>query len=490
MSDHSNLSDIKLTVSQQKVLDQLNSFITDPSCRVFILKGYAGTGKTTLMRFLIQLLLEKEKDFILLAPTGRAAKVLSNATGQVAKTIHSLIYSFSNLNKDLSDAKEQELKADSTGQLYLNFEPVVLDEKNNPPTVYIIDESSMVADMEEKNVTQAKFGSGKLLSELLKYDHRPESKFIFVGDPCQLPPVKETASPALMPDYFQKHFDLMALESSLTEIMRQKGDNDLIRASLLIRKLRSSAPIDEQAYHFQTWARFPLRYCRNAQLHKDLDDMIHSYLENIKSNGYNDAIFISPSNKNCHKISRKIRELLGFNSNVVQKGDLLMVVQNNLPTGLMNGDMVEVTHVEPHIMNVAGLAFTGVRVRELFTNEEKDVLLLISTISSDPPNLNSIQQTNLFIDFAIRMKKLGITQKKNEAEFYSIMQSDPYLNALRCSYGYAVTCHKAQGGEWNNVYVDFGMIACNPTQEKYQWVYTAITRAKETLHILNKPYIQ
>ena len=100
MSDHSNLSDIKLTVSQQKVLDQLNSFITDPSCRVFILKGYAGTGKTTLMRFLIQLLLEKEKDFILLAPTGRAAKVLSNATGQVAKTIHSLIYSFSNLNKE------------------------------------------------------------------------------------------------------------------------------------------------------------------------------------------------------------------------------------------------------------------------------------------------------------------------------------------------------------------------------------------------------
>ena len=117
-------------------------------------------------------------------------------------------------------------------------------------------------------------------------------------------------------------------------------------------------------------------------------------------------------------------------------------------------------------------------------------ILLISTISSDTPNLNSIQQTNLFIDFAIRMKKLGITQKKNEAEFYSIMQSDPYLNALRCSYGYAVTCHKAQGGEWNNVYVDFGMIACNPTQEKYQWVYTAITRAKETLHILNKPYIQ
>ncbi|MBR5972687.1 MAG: AAA family ATPase [Paludibacteraceae bacterium] len=485
-----SLSDIQLTHSQQIVLDQLSDFITDLHSRVFILKGYAGTGKTTLMRFLIQILKKKQKGFTLLAPTGRAAKVLSDTTGEEAKTIHSMIYTFSSLNKDLSDTDEKELKADSTGQLFLNFEPVCLDTESVAPTIYVIDEASMVSDLEETLITQAKFGSGRLLSELLKYDTRSQSKFIFVGDPCQLPPVKDTSSPALMPEYFQQQFHLMAKEASLTQIMRQKGDNDLIRASLQIRKICALAPENEQSYHFKTWKSFPLRNCRNTQLHSDWDEMIRSYYETIKRKGFTDAIFISASNKKCYEISMKVRSMLGLTNGVIQKGDLLMVVQNNQPTGLINGDMVEVVHIDEHILCRADLEFRSVKVREILTGEERTSLLLVSTISNNTPNLDSLQQTRLFIDFAIRMRADGITQKKDPIKFYMAMQSDPYLNALRCSYGYAVTCHKAQGGEWNNVYVDFGMMACNPTKEKCQWVYTAITRAKETLHVLNKPYIQ
>ena len=460
LSDRS-LSDIQLTHSQQIVLDQLSDFITDLHSRVFILKGYAGTGKTTLMRFLIQILKKKQKGFTLLAPTGRAAKVLSDTTGEEAKTIHSMIYTFSSLNKDLSDTDEKELKADSTGQLFLNFEPVCLDTESVTPAIYVIDEASMVSDLEETLITQAKFGSGRLLSELLKYDTRSQSKFIFVGDPCQLPPVKDTSSPALMPEYFQQQFHLMAKD-----------------------------PENEQSYHFKTWKSFPLRNCRNTQLHSDWDEMIRSYYETIKQKGFTDAIFISASNKKCYEISMKVRSMLGLTNGVIQEGDLLMVVQNNQPTGLINGDMVEVVHIDEDILYRADLLFRSVKVREILTGVERTALLLVSTISNITPNLNSLQQTRLFVDFAIRMKENGITQKKDPERFYMAMQSDPYLNALRCSYGYAVTCHKAQGGEWNNVYVDFGMMACNPTKEKCQWVYTAITRAKETLHVLNKPYIQ
>lgn len=478
--------EITLTPSQQKAFDRLIRFVESPNDRIFILKGYAGTGKTTLMRFLIKKLTDKKLPFMLLAPTGRAAKVLSNITGHTAQTIHSLIYSFTNLNKDLSAVKKEDLVIDKVGQIYLNFEPTQLDEYEIPPTIYIVDEASMVADIEEKIITQAKFGSGKLLTELLNYDTRTESKFIFVGDPCQLPPVQEITSPALLSDYFKEHFGIKPLEDTLTEIVRQKEENDLIRVSQLIREQRNLMPDTERSYKMQTWARFPLRNCNNVQLHLSIEQMLESYIADVQQNGYNNSIFVCASNRKCYDISMAARKLLNFNENCLQKGDLLMVVQNNMPSGLMNGDMVEIEKIDSRKEIRANLIFQSTVVRELFTNQSKSVLLLTSTITNGTLNLDSHQQTELFLDFIYRMKNKNINKKF----FNKAMQTDPYLNALRCMYGYAVTCHKAQGGEWNNVYVDFGLIARNPTKEKYQWTYTAITRAKEILHVLNKPYIQ
>jgi ATP-dependent exoDNAse (exonuclease V) alpha subunit len=487
-----NTSNITLSTQQEKILDALKSFVQQDSKRVFILKGYAGTGKTTLMRFLIQELKRKKIQFRLLAPTGRAAKVLSNVCDTEAATIHSMIYTFTDLNKDLSETKETELIVGKTGQLFLNFEAVTLNTEDTEPTIYVVDESSMVADVEEKNITQAKFGSGRLLKELLAFDPRPQSKFIFVGDPCQLPPIQEVQSPALNPEYFRQHFGMTAEEHSLTQIFRQSDDSTLIPASQQIRKLCENAPEKETVYGYQrVWGRVPLRHCKETSLYYDFGAMTDKYVEIVKHEGYNSAIFITPSNKKCAELSAIIRNKLGIVNLQLQEGDLLMVIQNNYPTGLMNGDMVEVMKISyEKAFLLANLTFVPVKLRELFTKREVASLLLTDTLYSGTLNLDSGKQTALFVDFVQRMKKRCITQKHNKEQFHEALLRDSYLNALRCNFGYAVTCHKAQGGEWKHVFVDMSNKLLNPTKEKYQWIYTAVTRTQQYIHLLNKPFIE
>lgn len=480
-------TDIALTVSQQRAFDKMKDFVGSHD-RVFILKGFAGTGKTTLMRFLIQELKQQNKTYKLLASTGRAAKILRDLTGDDdgASTIHSLIYQFKDLNKDMSEQKE--INADSTGQLFLVFDTVNIDENQEGDTIYIIDEASMVADIEDKLITQAKFGSGRLLKELLDYDLRENSKFIFVGDPCQLPPINENNSPALSIEYFKKTFGITAQEAILTEIMRQESDNSLIAVSKEIRSLYNAAPSDKAFYGSnRVWGKIKMmRRC--CKIHLSINDMVSSYINDIQENGYEDSIYICKQNKRCTEISSVVREALGYKG-VIEEGDLLMVVQNN-SHGLVNGDMVEVISVNNNIERRAGLYFRQVTIKELFSQNKLTLLLLESLLTSDKANLDSSQQTELFIDFAIRMKDKGITQK-NKMAFQMAMQNDPYLNALRCSYGYAITCHKAQGGEWKNVYIDVPRnIVLNPIKADYQWIYTAMTRSRNTLHMVDDFYLQ
>ena len=487
----SDISNIKLTTSQENVLKQILDFVNVSKDRVFILKGYAGTGKTTLMRFLIKALAEKGKHYRLLASTGRAAKVLANlseANGQTS-TIHSMVYSFNGLNKEFEE--KEEPKVDKDGQLFLVFEPSKLDENANPETVYIIDEASMVSDVMTKDVTQAKFGDGRLLKELLEYDSRPNSKFIFVGDPCQLPPIEQYYSPALMKDYFLEQFGLTAQEAQLTEIMRQQGVCGIVDASKQIRRLYNAAPNNSVNYGLQKlWGFLPFRRYRDIQLHPSLENMLNDYVAKVKTSGLNSAVCICRSNKACSQLSGMIRRKLGYTSCSIQKGDLLMVIQNNMPTGLMNGDMVTVEEIAPEITIRARLTFRQVRVKELFTGKTYTTLLIEEIAYQGRLNLDSSQQQALFVDFIIRIKEKGITQKHKKA-FYNAMFKDPYLNALRCMFGYAITCHKSQGGEWEEVYVHVPRnITLNPTKETYQWVYTSMTRARKTLHMIDDFYIK
>lgn len=487
--------EIKLTNGQSKVLNDLKNFLKS-SDKVFMLKGYAGTGKTTLMKFLIEYLKKENKRYNLLAPTGRASKILANYTNAQAQTIHSMIYTYKSFNRDTSDIRMLD-----NGQLYLVFAPCQRRNDNDGKgVIYIIDESSMVGDLPVKNPIQAKFGSGRLLKELLDFDQHKDSKFIFVGDPAQLPPIQGTISPALEKNYIEERFNYRVQEGKLTEIMRQK--NTIVQAANSIRKQWQEAPMNKSFYgRSKVWGKFKIRQYHDIVIMNDFEEMIDNYKKNIKEFGYNHSIFICRSNKRCAEISHYIREnVLGFHG-IIKKGDLLMVTQNQYPTRLMNGDMVEVMEIgerkilTPRKSNArpTPLNFREVKVKELFTERECTTILLEDCITCEQGNLNEQQQKSLFIDFIARMLQKGITEKKKPKEFEEALRNDPYLNALRCSYGYAVTCHKAQGGEWNHVYIDFGgarNITMNPTKEAYQWMYTAVTRAKDKVFLTDDFFIK
>lgn len=469
--------ELVLTPSQQKAFDSLVDFIRNKDKKVFILKGYAGTGKTTLMKELIKELRKRNERYRLLASTGRAAKILSDATGMSASTIHSMIYKFTDLNQDL-DELDSRKKMDSVGQLLLMFSSVKANNENYECLYYIVDESSMISDTEDKSAAQAMFGNGRLLNDLMNFDFK--GKFIFVGDECQLPPVFESFSPALSVDYFKTEYNIDPSFSALNDIVRQNKDNDITKAAMQLRLLYETPPE-------VLWAKFPLRNYKHIKLYNSQIDLIDAYIENIKKNGYNNATILCRSNSQCTKISNIVRSSLNIYGRNLQINDLLLVTQNNYISGLMNGDLVKVTQVGEREMK-AGLTFINVEVENLFSNKRYSQRLIEDILFSATTNLQPPQQKALFIDFHMRMKSIGIKQKTDT--FKAKMMEDPYLNAIRAVMGYALTCHKAQGGEWNDVYIDIPKaISREPNAATYQWLYTAITRARGYIHIVDDFYV-
>lgn len=466
-----------LTPGQQNAFNALKTFLKDNLSKVFILKGYAGTGKTTLMRKLIAEMQERNLRFSLLASTGRAAKILANATGCEAKTTHSEIYKFSDLNQDLEKVVEsrETTKVDASGQLYLNFELTPKENEENEYThFYIIDEASMISDEVDKNSTQALFGSGKLLTDLFKYDK--SGKFIFVGDVCQLPPVSQSISPALSLNYIEETFGYNCQECELTEVVRQSSDIDIVRSAQRMRKLY---------YHPQPWkwAKFPMRGYKDVHILNSQTTLINEYIKRVNDLGYNNATLLCYSNKQCDTTTQLLRPSFGHYSHSLEVGDLLLITQNNLISGLMNGDLGVIEEVVIQERR-AGLTFLKVSIKELFTQQVYSQLMIADVLYGNQTNITQPQQKELYIDFYYRMKDKGIKQKSSM--FKQCMMTDPYLNALRAVYGYALTCHKAQGGEWDYVYLDIPRNV--PALEKpyvYQWVYTAMTRAKKGLYIVD-----
>lgn len=467
----------RLSTGQEKAINRLKLFMYRPGKGIFILKGYAGTGKSTLIREFIRELTKKEKTFSLMASTGRASKIVSNIAGIEARTVHSQIYTFQEINQDIEKIVNERKASggvDKSGQLLLNFDLVTLEDNGSEPRIYIVDESSMISDKPDPNAVQAMFGSGRLLSDLLKYDKN--GKFVFVGDECQLPPVTQSTSPALDESYLIRNYDFPVEEFVLTEIIRQSSDNDIIVASKKLRDLYLYPPLYK-------WAKFPLLGYKNIRVMSDQATLLKNYVDNIKKNGYNHSTLICFSNNACDTMTSIIRPMLGIRQTQVQERDLLLVTQNNYISGLMNGDLVEVTEVGVR-EHRAGLTFLKISVKELFTNKVYSQWMVENILYSVRTNLTQIEQKDLYVDFFIRMKSKGIHQKS--PMFNKYMLSDPYLNALRAVYGYALTCHKSQGGEWDQVYLD---IAKNvPAIQKpyvYQWIYTAMTRAKVHLNIVD-----
>jgi len=463
-----------LNAQQQEAFDKIREFLEKPEQAFFILKGYAGTGKTTLLQQLAAYLDQEEMDFSLLAPTGRAAAVLSAKTGFVAKTLHAELYHFKEIDGDADPAKEKT-EANDFGQMRLLFE--IRSPDKNHKKVYIVDEASMIGDEQNDDSSFASFGTGHLLTDFLSLVGN--NKVIFSGDPCQLPPVGSLHSPALTEEFFTR-LGKRVFSFEMTQILRQKQGSDVLKLATQIRRMTALS-------YKSKWVKIPARRSE-AVFIKPFEQLKEMYISDLLRGDSNQTIAISLSNQNCHHINLEVRKRrYGNAQQPLQIGDLLMVSQNNHLVPLTNGDFVEVVHIGDQ-ESVKGIIFIRVTVKARLTGKSHETLLCLGPLHKGSSNLTNEQQRLLMIDFSQRMRYNKI-RPKTEAYFTNMIK-DPYLNSLRANFGYAVTCHKSQGGEWEKVYffLNKGMYIMDPP-ELSRWWYTGITRSKSKLFLVQDWWI-
>jgi ATP-dependent exoDNAse (exonuclease V) alpha subunit len=442
MEDYNKYFDFELNKQQQKGFNALCDFVKDHANKIFVLRGYAGTGKTTLIGGFIKKLraefeeknntpestiqtLSGEKEnspFAVLASTGRAAKILSDKTDENARTIHSLVYKFIGLSEDADKAKEQKNKSvsvDPYGQIYIDFNAVQIN--SNRTIVYIVDEASMVSDKKHSASTTARFGEGNLLDDLLNFDKN--GQFIFIGDPCQLPPIYQKESPALDAEYLRKKYGIPMIEYTLTEILRQEGNNDILNASFELRKLWQKS-LKETPFHgldggiiIETpgFTPLPLKGYSHIHVHQSEIGLFNKYIETVKIKGYDYTTLICNSNKECNELSRYIREALHGKKESIIVGDLLLVTQNNFVVDLVNGDLVVVEEIG-EIKIRANLHFVDVQVKEISSQRSYRLLLLMDLLMNQQANIDSVQHWRLMMDFMDRIMQRGIKFKKEAYE--------------------------------------------------------------------------
>lgn len=479
----SYFDNIKLTKDQSNALAKLEEFFAGDK-KIFILGGYAGTGKTTILRGVVNYLTNKDnqKNVVLTAPTGRAAKVLSARTGCEAFTIHRAIYA-----KDCVVIKNQK----SEDFAEREFTYVFPLQEAPKEVVVIVDEASMLTDKESYNEL-FQFGSGHLLTDLIRYSR--DGKIIFVGDVAQLPPVGDTYSAALDVDCLSQ-LEFGVDSYTMTEVVRQSKDNQILNNAIKVRDLLEKTRNERSELVFET---------KQGEVGSiTADGIIDSYVNDLEKHSYlqTSSKIICYSNRLASIYNQHIRQCLYSSPTHVMPNDLLMIVQNNYNMDVFNGDVIRVLSVSSEIEKQSAPVYVkrfGERKRETITLTFRDVELenefgkifhckiIDSFLESSDPHLPFDDMKALLINFCIRMDECGI--KEGTLDFVERMKSDPYLNALRVKYGYAITCHKAQGGEWNKVYVDF-TDRIGLSDDSLRWIYTATTRASKTLYGLNMPNI-
>lgn len=482
-----------LSDSQQQAFNKIIDFIDDRYCPIFILKGYAGTGKTTLIKIIADHLLQNSRHVVLAAPTGRAARVLTSKTGLESKTVHSLIYS----------TTEDDLIHESDDLFLFNF--TTRRNKDAHDAVYIIDEASMVSNI-KTGKEELNFGSGKLLEDLLEYAgiintlkwDKMNRKIIFVGDPAQLPPVGSEFSFALSPEYLQENFDLESESYTMTEVFRQASESGILLNATQLREQIAA----EQFTGFELELRNGVSsLAEDAHLGEEF--LTHSVMNN-------DSIIIAYTNKQVAKYNSYIRsKVYGKSAASLNDGERLLVVENNYAYGLLNGDIVTLLDMAPGAERVNVQVYEGCNVELVFRDVEVQALdmrgkpfnvyckMLENLLDSPNRSLSRDEATALRI---YARKQLGVKpplkklKKSNPEEYrkklvkyFLAMRESPYFNVLLVKYGYAVTCHKAQGGEWENVFLDLGGFFDYHSMNFYRWAYTAITRASRSLYLLNSP---
>lgn len=467
---------MELTNQQNKVFEQIKAFLNSDAS-VFILRGYAGTGKTTMVKVIADYI-EQTRQLAMMAPTGRAARVLAMKTGHTATTIHKAIYSKAHVEpKKVKNIAESEFK----------FVFSINNSENGGNIVAIVDEASMVCSRKIEHELFM-FGTDNLMEDLLTFV-RPNfgGKVIFVGDPAQLPPVGESVSNALRAEYFKKK-GLKVIEAELTEVLRQKDDSVILKNAMMIRDLlkkdkRNQLVFEEQKDDVETVPS---------------EQFLDKYLNYRKESGKHDSVIICYSNKSANRYNRDIRKSLYGGDVPLQENDILLITQNNYRLDRMNGEFVPVLSIGERIQQSAPVyaQIGGKKERIVITLNFIKVtvpngdgypmpcMLLEDLLTSDTATISIDENRALYINFCMRNPRL----KQGTESFAEALLNDEYYNAIRAKYGYAVTGHKCQGGEWGKVFVDYtGRTGLD--DDSLRWAYTATTRAQKTLYVTNLPHI-
>jgi exodeoxyribonuclease-5 len=450
----------KPTESQGRFFDKMNDFLVEKDGLeryrdAFILKGYAGTGKTTIISTLIKVVKKFGYNAVLLAPTGRAAKVMSNYSKRIALTIHKKIY------KQTSDSY--------SGNFVFERQP-----NYHENTLFIIDEASMISD-------DADFGNRSLLADLAEYVfEKPGNKLILVGDTAQLPPVGKEVSPALDKSYLEKNFYMSVVEEELTEVMRQDELSGILYNAT---ELRNQLSVQKPAIIIKTKSYPDIFRMTGEKLE---DGLRYAY----DKHGVENTIIITRSNKAAVQYNQYIRRVINFSEDELDAGDRLMVVRNNYtvldedsPVGFIaNGDFVELLKIK-RTEEMHGFRFADavLRLTDFDNQPEFEAKIFLDTLHSPSPSLN--QEDNKKLYESVMEDYFYIKSKKERTE---TLRKDPYLNALQVKFAYALTCHKSQGGQWSAVFIDQGYLPEDQVNSEFiRWLYTALTRATDEVFMMN-----
>lgn len=447
------------TLKQEVALQQLASYIlAHKKDAIFLLKGFAGTGKTTLLGTLVNSLWKTAMKSVLMAPTGRAAKVMSNYSGSQAYTIHRKIYF----------PKKQ-------GSGAVQF---VLAPNKHRNTVFIVDEASMIPDTPADSKL---FENGSLLDDLLMFVYSGHNcKLILIGDTAQLPPVKLNLSPALDADKLEMNYNKQVVRLELDEVVRQAENSGILANATLLRKQLQTDYFD----HFQfALDNYPdiVRLIDGNEIQEAIDT---SYSEN----GREDTAFIVRSNKRANLYNANIRTRILYLENEIAVGDYMMVVKNNYfwldPKSeagfIANGDIIEVLELFA-LKELYGFKFAEVKVQMVdYPNQRPfETVLLLDTITSETPSL-SYEDGNRLYQSVLE----DYADEKSKYKKFLGVKGNKYFNALQVKFSYAITCHKSQGGQWNTVFVEQPYLPNGVDKDYLRWLYTAITRARNKLYLI------
>lgn len=448
---------------KERLFRLLGAFLVSP-CRekCFLLKGYAGTGKTSVVSALVRALEGLQQPCILLAPTGRAAKVLARYSGKAAFTIHKYIY------------RQQQL----------GVEAFSLADNRHKQTLFIVDEASMLSATRDNGV----FGSGSLMDDLIKYVYSGDGCSLFLlGDDAQLPPVGSDNSPALDADRL-RGYGLEVFHFALTQVARQALDSGILANATHIREqLNRGATLPDDT-HFPT----PAHDVQSLSSNEFIDTLEQAYREV----GEEETLIITRSNKRTNLFNQGVRARILWKEDELSAGDRLMVCKNNYfwtkdyenLSFIANGDMFEVVRLR-HEREMYGFRFVEASLRAMDYDFEIDCMLWIDSLLVDSPADTVALQKQLFTRIAEDYPEI-----RNRKELTKKIFESPYYNALQVRFAYAVTCHKAQGGQWKRVFLDLPLTVSSSTsfegghpmqqREYLRWLYTAVTRATETLFVL------